>query len=165
MPTDIFNVDKTGLFFWTIPEKVVCLKSETCVGRKLFKEQLIELLCATRWKKEITTFHLSIFSNFTKLLNFSIGKAHRPWCFKGLDINSFQSADHLTENNHGWLNIHWIKKLNRYTKTKNKKCCCLLGNTDSHPYDIISLTTQKLHVFHKHHCHIITPRSRTDKVF
>jgi hypothetical protein len=44
---DIFNCDETGLFFKTLPDKTLCIKSEDCKGGKLAKEHLTVMLCCS----------------------------------------------------------------------------------------------------------------------
>ncbi|KAL4148757.1 hypothetical protein QTP88_002919 [Uroleucon formosanum] len=69
---DIFNADKTGLFFRVLPNKTMAFKNETCSGGKVSKERLTVLLCC------------HIIGEFECLL--VIGKAKRPRAFKKLDI-------------------------------------------------------------------------------
>ena len=45
-PADIYNADKTRLFFQCVPDKTLALKYETCTGRKKSKSPLTVLVAA-----------------------------------------------------------------------------------------------------------------------
>jgi hypothetical protein len=44
-PKNIYNADKTGLFFRVSPTKSLAVKGEKCIGGKTSKERLTVLLC------------------------------------------------------------------------------------------------------------------------
>lgn len=44
---DIFNTDETGLYYKCTPDKTLRFKREACKGRKMSKERLTVLLCAS----------------------------------------------------------------------------------------------------------------------
>jgi hypothetical protein len=44
-PKNIYNADKTGLFFLALPTKSLAVKGENCTGGKMSKERLTVLLC------------------------------------------------------------------------------------------------------------------------
>jgi hypothetical protein len=51
-PEDVFNADKTGLFFRTLPDKTLGVKGEACKGGKLAKERVTVLLaCSSTGEK------------------------------------------------------------------------------------------------------------------
>jgi hypothetical protein len=73
-PKNIYNVDRTGLFFRPLPIKSLLVKGEKCTGGKMSKERLTVLLCgnmAGEMEKPLV-----------------IGKAVKPRCFKNLKINN-----------------------------------------------------------------------------
>ena len=78
-PKDVFNVDKTGLFFKCLPDRTHTLKDEKCAGGKLSKDRLTVMVAA------------SMFGEKLSLL--VIGKSTNPRCFKGVKIlpASYQS--------------------------------------------------------------------------
>ena len=74
-PEDIYNVDETGLFYKLLPDRTYTFKGENCHGGKRSKERITLLLG----------------SNMTgtdKLKPLVIGKAAKPRCFKGINIDS-----------------------------------------------------------------------------
>ena len=70
-PKNIFNFDETGLFFKVLPNKTLCLKTETCASGKRSKEKLTVALC------------VNMIGEFEKPL--VIGKSKKPRCFKNID--------------------------------------------------------------------------------
>ena len=44
-PRDVYNADKTGLFFNVLPDRTLAYKGESCHGRKHSKDRLTVLLC------------------------------------------------------------------------------------------------------------------------
>lgn len=63
-PSDIFNLDETGLYYRIMPNKTMCLKTEKCVSGKKSKERLTVMLC------------VNMIGEFEKPL--IIGKAKKP---------------------------------------------------------------------------------------
>jgi hypothetical protein len=53
-PENILNADETGLCFRALPDKTLCFKEKSCACRKVVKERLTVLLCASmsgEWEK------------------------------------------------------------------------------------------------------------------
>ena len=46
-PQDVFDVDKTGLFFKCLPDQTHPLKDEKCAGGKLLKDRLTVMVAAS----------------------------------------------------------------------------------------------------------------------
>ncbi|XP_072142099.1 tigger transposable element-derived protein 4-like [Dermacentor andersoni] len=69
-PADIFNCDKTGLFFNMLPDRSLCFTNEACAGGKHSKETVTVMVGANAVGTE-------------KLPLLVIGKAKNPHCFKG----------------------------------------------------------------------------------
>lgn len=67
-PKDIYNADKTGLFFKLSPDKTLEFKNVSCQGGKCSKECLTILVCTNM-------------TGDNKLPLLVIGKAARPRCF------------------------------------------------------------------------------------
>ena len=64
---DIYNADEFGLFYQSLPEKTLHLKSEKCIGGKLSKVRLTGLAAGNAVGE--------------KLPMFVIGKSAKPRCF------------------------------------------------------------------------------------
>ena len=43
-PKDVFNVDETGVFFRTLPDRSLVVKGDACKGGKLAKDRIITLM-------------------------------------------------------------------------------------------------------------------------
>jgi len=74
-PKNIYNGDKTNLFYRALPNKTLSVKSEECKGGKLSKERLTVFLYA------------NMEAEFQKPL--VIGKAQKPRCCKNVDPKKF----------------------------------------------------------------------------
>ena len=70
-PQDVFNADKTGLFFKMLPEKILEFKGTPCHGGKYSKERITVLVGANADGTE-------------KLPLLVIGKSKQPRCFKNV---------------------------------------------------------------------------------
>jgi predicted DNA-binding protein YlxM (UPF0122 family) len=96
-PQNVYNADKTGLFFRALPDKTLALKSEKCTGGKMSKERLTVLHC------------VSMSGEKEPLL--VIGKAARPRAFKKLNVNSlpvtwkFNKKAWMTGKSKSWNSI------------------------------------------------------------
>jgi hypothetical protein len=71
LQTDIFNADETGIFFRLTPDRTLKFEGEKCVGSKLSKDRITDLVCANADGTEKR-----------KLL--VIGKSKNPRCFKNV---------------------------------------------------------------------------------
>lgn len=120
-PENIFNADETGLFFRALPEKTLSLKGETCIGGKVSKERLTILLCCSM--------------SGEKLMPLVIGKAARPRCFKGVDINKLPVE--WSNNRKSWMTREimtaWLEKIDKSMQRKNRKIVLFIDNAASHP--------------------------------
>ena len=68
---DIFNADKTGLFYQCLPDRTHVFKNDKCATGKLLKERLTELVTASMAGE--------------KLPLLVIGKSANPRCFKNIE--------------------------------------------------------------------------------
>ena len=67
-PEDIYNADKTELFYRLLPDRTLELKNVDCHGGKQSKERITALVCANM-------------SGTDKLPMFVLGKSAKPRCF------------------------------------------------------------------------------------
>ena len=68
---DIFNADKTCIFYKCLPDKSLSLKSEKCTEEKKAKERMTAMVAANM-------------SSTEKLPLMVIGKSLKPRCFKNV---------------------------------------------------------------------------------
>lgn len=118
-PDDIYNVDETGLFYRLLPDRTYALKGETCHGGKNSKERISLLLG----------------SNMTgtdKLKPLVIGRAAKPRCFKGVQVESLPV--YYKANAKAWMTSEifnqWLSSWNR--KLQNHKVLLFIDNCPAH---------------------------------
>ncbi|VDI33975.1 Hypothetical predicted protein [Mytilus galloprovincialis] len=70
-PDNIFNADKTGVFYKLLPEKTLEFKGIDCSGGKRSKETLTVMVCTNM-------------SGSEKVEILVIGKSVHPMCFKNV---------------------------------------------------------------------------------
>ncbi len=105
---NVYNADKTGLFYKSIPSNVVCKSSRA--GYKLLNDRISVLLCTNISGKE-------------KLKPLIIGKFAKLCCFKNFEVSKFVNYQYSSK---AWRTADIFNKwlLNRdmeLDKTKNKK--------------------------------------------
>ncbi|GFS99635.1 tigger transposable element-derived protein 4 [Trichonephila clavipes] len=114
-PRDIFNTDKTRLFFKCLPEKTFTFRKEKCHGGKHSKERLTILLAVNMDGSE-------------KITLLVIGKSAKPRCFKG--INSFPTK--YRSNKKAWMTTElfneWLVSLNSDMKREKRHILLFLDN-------------------------------------
>lgn len=71
-PDNIFNCDETALFYRTLPDKTLSVKTAECKGGKLSKDRVTVLLCCS--------------ATGEKYKPLVIGKALNPRCFKNVKV-------------------------------------------------------------------------------
>ena len=71
---DIYNMDKSGIFFRALPEKTLKEKEAECKGGKRSKKQITAML------------FVNMDGEFEKIL--MIGKSRKLWCFKSIDTRT-----------------------------------------------------------------------------
>jgi hypothetical protein len=84
---DIFNMDKSGLFFKDTTHKTFHQKGLDCAGGKRSKERITIALCASMTGE--------------KLKPLVIGKCRKPRCFKSIDLKNFSVFYHF--NKKAWM--------------------------------------------------------------
>jgi hypothetical protein len=72
-PRDVYNADKTGLFFNKLPDRTLAYEGESCHGGKHSKDRLTVLLCVNS-------------DGSDKQVPIVIGKSSKPRCFRTLKI-------------------------------------------------------------------------------
>ena len=120
--SEIYNCDKTGLYFRALPEGTLCFKNDKLSGSKKSKECLIVLLTANM-------------DSSGKLQPFVTVKLANPRCFRGIkklpviyksNKNSWMTATLFQE----WL--EWLEWFNNCLRKQRKKVCLLLENCTAH---------------------------------
>ena len=118
---DIFNADKTGLFFRGLPDKSLVNKSDERKGGKKAKERITVLpACSAEGEK---------------LDPLIIGKSVNPRCFRGYNISRI--GVRYDANRKAWMTSDifrtWIKCLNSKMKRHDRKILLFIDNCSAHP--------------------------------
>ncbi|XP_014260374.1 tigger transposable element-derived protein 6 [Cimex lectularius] len=121
-PKDVFNADETGLFYRALPDKTLCFKGENCAGGKVAKERLTVLLCASMTGEKIKPL--------------VIGKAAKPRCFKGVNMETVGVSWKF--NSKAWMTTdimrEWLEQLDNKMRAQKRKILLFLDNATSHPH-------------------------------
>ena len=124
---NIFNCDETGLYFRLLPEKALAASFEKSVdGQKKAKDRITLNICSNA-------------SGTVKLPIHFIGKAKKPRCFKGINMDLLPVVYSAQKNAwmesslfHEWFHNNFIP----YVQEKLGKDCeavLLLDNCSAHP--------------------------------
>ncbi|XP_069105391.1 tigger transposable element-derived protein 4-like [Argopecten irradians] len=120
-PSDIFNMDETGLFFKDTTKKTFYTKGEDCAGGKRSKERITVALCASMTGEKIRPL--------------VIGKSRKPRCFNKIKTESLPVDYYF--NSKAWMTSaifeDFLKKLNRKMKAQKRKILLFIDNAPSHP--------------------------------
>nr|XP_006010436.1 PREDICTED: tigger transposable element-derived protein 6-like [Latimeria chalumnae] len=118
-PNCIYNCDKTGLYYHSLPDGTYVSKREKVSGGKKTKEHLTSLLCPKQ-----TGSH--------KVKPLMIGKSKNPRCFK--NVRTFPT-DYKNSAN-AWMTQRifekWLHSFNNTMKERNKKVLLLMDNATCH---------------------------------
>ena len=129
-PDDIFNADKTGIFFKCLPDKTLDFKGAICTGGKKAKDRLTVLVAANMSGKE-------------KLPLFDIGKTAKPRCFNNVKSLPVDYA----ANKKAWMTsdlfVSWLRKLDKKYLLQGRSIAMIVDNCPAHP-DIDNLKAVKL---------------------
>ena len=116
---DIFNADKSGLFYRCLPDKTHVFKNDKCAGGKLSKERLTVLVTASMAGE--------------KLPLLVIGKSANPRCFKNIKKLPLP----YESNKKAWMIAAivktWVKKLDSQMRKSNQTIALVLDNCTDHP--------------------------------
>ena len=83
-PRDVYNADKTGLFFNVLPDRTLAYKGESCHGGKHSKDRLTVLLCVNS-------------DGSDKQVPIVIGKSPKPSAsrtLKNCQLNTMRTVKH-----------------------------------------------------------------------
>ena len=120
---DIFNMDKSGVFYRALPSKTLRVKGDECkVGKKL-KDRITADFCC------------NVEGDFEKKL--SIGKSKKPRCFR--NISSKNLSVTWKANKKAWMTsdifLDWLKQFDRRMQTQGRRVLLFIVKAPSHPKD------------------------------
>ena len=121
-PEDIYNADKTGLFYRATPNGSMVYKYKALSGSKKAMDRVTVLCCSNM-----------LGTDKRKLL--VIGKSVKPRYFKGLRIDSLPVQYHANKN--AWMTSvlfeKWLTDWDRELKLKSRNIFLILDNCAAHP--------------------------------
>ena len=131
---DIFNADEFGLFYNTLPDKSMNLKSEDCVGGKCSKVRLTGLPAAS--------------ATGEKLPMFVIGKSKKLRRFNGVQNLPFR----YRAQNKSWIDSQlfeeWVREQDRKFEREGRKVALVVDNCPAH-LDVADLRAINLVFYHQ----------------
>ena len=122
-PNEVYNADKTGLYYRATPDGPLCYCHKKLSGSKKAKERITVLCC----------------SNLTgtdkcKLL--VIDKSLRPRCFKNFNVDNLPFI--YRANKKAWITsqifTEWLAGCDSYLTKVNQKIHLLVDNCTAHPH-------------------------------
>jgi hypothetical protein len=121
---DIFNIDETGLFYRTLPDKTLAKRGEECKGGKMSKNRITVMLCCS--------------VRGEKLKPLVIGNSRQPRCFRNLDVESLPVT--WKSNRKSWMTndifTEWATDINRQMRKKSRKIMIFVDNATSHNHNL-----------------------------
>lgn len=116
---DVFNVDETGLFYKSTPDKTMAFKKENCSGGKHSKDRFTVLIGANMDGSE-------------KLPLLVIGKSKNPCCFKNV-----KSKPVMYESNRkAWMTSeifgNWLLDLDKKCRNEKRTILLFIDNCTAH---------------------------------
>ena len=118
-PDQIYNADKTGLFWLLLPDNSLGFVSEKYHGAK-------------QPKSRVTVLVASIMDVSDKQPMFVIGKSQKPRAFKNVKVPVEYVA-----NKKAWMTSllfeSWLKRLDRKMSLQNKHIVMVVNNCPAHP--------------------------------
>ncbi len=134
-PSDIYNLDETGLFYKLQPSKSLAYKDEDGRGGKLSKARITVMPCANM-------------DGSHKLKPLVINNCQKPHCFGRKRINPKQLPVDFEANKKAWMTSdifrRWLQKQNRFFARRQRKIAMVLDNCPAHPNIQDTLTHIKL---------------------
>ena len=117
---DIFNVDETGYFYRSLPDRTLATKRDECKGGKLAKDRVtVVLTCSMTGEK---------------LKPLIIGKSARPRCIRAGDIERLRC--HYKSSPKAWMTRslfrEYLQELNMQMRTSNRRILLFLDNAPVH---------------------------------
>ena len=120
-PNDVYNANKTGLYYRATPDSSLCY-CETLSGSKKAMQRITVLCCLN-----VTG------TDKCKLL--VIGKSIKPQCFKNIDVGSLPVTHRANKN--AWmasqLFTEWLTEWDSCLDRENWKILLLVDNCTGHP--------------------------------
>lgn len=121
---DIFNCDKTGLFYRALPDKTINTKDISWKSGKSAKETL--------------TVMFAYSATGEKLKPLVIGKANQPRCFKNIKKENLPVS--YETNRKAWMTSEifktWICGINSTMKKKKRHILMFLDTASSHSHEL-----------------------------
>ena len=128
---DVYNMDETGLFYRSLPDKSLTVKGEQCNGGKRAKDRITIVLCANM-AGEIR-------------MPLVIGRSKKPHCFRNLDLSQLPVV--WRYNKKAWMTgalfSEWLSEFDREMRRKKRKVILFLDNAPSHKHEL-TLTNTKI---------------------
>jgi hypothetical protein len=126
-PSDVFNMDETGLFYCMAPDRTIA--SRQLGGMKKDKTRITVALCAN--------------SNGTEKMElFFIGHAEKPRAFKKKHAKDYKL--YYRWNKKAWMTTvlfhEWLKKFDADMRNQRRQVLLLLDNAPTHAVRTIELT-------------------------
>ena len=116
---DIYNADEFGLFYKTLPDKTLHLKSEKCIGGKHSKIRVTAMAAAN--------------AEGEKLPMFIIGKSVKPRCFSGvINLPCRYRAQKKSWMDSG-LFAEWVREQDRRFEREGRSVALIIDNCPAHP--------------------------------
>ena len=116
---NIYNADKTALFYKLMLNKTLEFKGNKCFGGKSSKERITALLCTNS-------------TGTDKLKPLIIGKFGKPRCFKGVQHLPCE----YRQNTKAWMTSvvfeEWLLCLERRMKAEKRRILLIIDNCSSH---------------------------------
>ena len=119
---DIFNADKTGLFYRALPTRSLVVKRDEAKGGKKSKDRITVLLACSAIGE--------------KLAPFVIGHSANPRCFRGLASRLCLPVSY-TSNRKAWMTSdlfeNWLDRLNSKMAAESRSILLFIDNCTAHP--------------------------------
>ena len=120
-PKYIFNLDESGQFYRTVPDKTLHVRGTDCKGGKRSKERLTAMLC------------VNIKGEFEKPL--IIGRCEKPRCFKHINTKTLPVV--WKSNKRAWMTAalfkEWLERFNEKIRRQKRNVLLFLDNAICHP--------------------------------
>ena len=145
-PDDVFNMDKTGMFYKLLPDRTLCFRDEKCHGGKRAKDRLTAAVCCNM-------------TSTKKCPLFMIGKSQNPRCFK--NVKSLPVT--YKANKRAWITgelfEEWVVAFDRKMKRQKRKVLLFVDNCPAHT-DVDNLSATKLVFLPPNTTSVLQPRDQ-----
>ncbi|XP_022908489.2 tigger transposable element-derived protein 6-like [Onthophagus taurus] len=135
-PRDVFNMDKTGIFYTLMSNRTLHFKGERCHGSAKSKQRVTVVLCCNSDGSE-------------KYKAWVIGKSHNPRCFKNVD-KSHLPCDY-THHVSSWIDAQafreWLLKLDQKMIAQHRHILLTLDNCAAHKTENLNLSNITVYFF------------------